>query len=229
MTSTIPGKEISEFYNSASPYNQVKDNDMLLLLEEGSFVPHLVKVIDVFSGRGGTAPTPQTVEFLGFNTVIQGNWGGVYGSQGYSLFGWDNNSDLISLPSYVSSLSVGGSRYQWTGNTNDVRGLPGNSLNTGTRKANTSYANPTINIDISVNDSSFHKLTLYSLDWDNQGRQFTLNLINLSTGATEATANLTDAKPGVYSSFRFKGYTRLQVIKTAGENCVISGIFFDAP
>ena len=38
--------------------------------------------------------------------VTRGSWRGKYGKDGYILFGYDNGSDVKSLPSYVASVSI---------------------------------------------------------------------------------------------------------------------------
>ena len=74
--------------------------------------------------------------FLGVDPITQGNWGGAYGGDGYVLVNWNNGSDVESLPAYVSDVSYSGmSRYMWNSNTADVRGLPAQPDNSGTRRA----------------------------------------------------------------------------------------------
>src|SRR5262249_53671375 len=64
---------------------------------------------------GSSAPTAL---FLGTDTTTQGNWKGVYGSDGYVLA-----QDASSLPSYAKLTQLGQLSWMYRRSTAEVRGL----------------------------------------------------------------------------------------------------------
>ena len=83
----------------------------------------------------GTTPTytapayKYDAEILGTDTTTQGNWGGVYGSEGYVLCAY-NGGDVRVLPDYVEDIQyTKASSTQWATDTTDVRALASNRLN----------------------------------------------------------------------------------------------------
>ena len=74
------------------------------------------------NGTGSAASTPATLTvnvsgnaatFGGTDTLTQGDWSGVYGSDGYDVVGASE-----SLPGYATLTTTGASEWTWTGNTN---------------------------------------------------------------------------------------------------------------
>ena len=59
------------------------------------------------------------------DTTTQGNWQGVYGTQGYDIA-----SGAVSLPAYATVTPAGATNYTWTTTTSDPRALqtPGSTI-----------------------------------------------------------------------------------------------------
>ncbi len=88
-------------------------------------------VIIRFSGMGGTnavlsglffdglsTPPPATATLVKRDATTEGNWIGVYGSQGYNIFGGG-----VNCPSYATVSATGASATTWAATTNDPRRL----------------------------------------------------------------------------------------------------------
>ena len=61
---------------------------------------------------------PSVTTFAYEDTVTQGTWIGIYGSQGYNVIG-----NAASLPAYATVTPSGQSSYTWASNTTDPRAL----------------------------------------------------------------------------------------------------------
>ena len=108
-----------------------------------------------------TAPEPIQQE-------PQGSWVGKVGSAGYLLADWDGTQDISNMPGVTSNL-VEGSRYEWAGNTSDVRALQGpDGLS---RDAATYFSPSQIKVKLSFTSAYSGNLHLYAVDWDKQDRR----------------------------------------------------------
>jgi hypothetical protein len=170
----------------------------------------------VFLGGAGAPPATPV------SKASQGNWVGVYGSDGYALGAWNGTSDLITLPGASLTLEAGG-RYRWASNTADVRALE--SPEAGTRVA-AAYSSPTqILVKLDFTAAYTGSLELYALDWDKQGRRETVTV----DGQTALLSS--DFSEGAWMSFPVSvaaGETvQIVVDRTAGINAVLSGIFLN--
>ena len=117
----------------------------------------------IFLGDAGTPPGSTGLE------LSKGGWVGGVGSAGYDLAGFDGtNGDVAYLPNATMTLQQG-SRYQWAGNTTDLRALsdPGQHL----RNAGTYYDPNEIKMQLSFKEAYAGTLHLYAVDWDNESRR----------------------------------------------------------
>ncbi len=111
-----------------------------------------------------SAPFPQaSASFITKNTATEGNWEGVYGSQGYDIVG-----GAVSIPSYALVNPAGQSAYTWTTTSSDPRALE--TPNSSNRVAAVWYSGTSFTIDVNFIDGQAHDLALYALDWDSEGR-----------------------------------------------------------
>jgi hypothetical protein len=162
------------------------------------------------------------LSFLGTNTTTEGNWKGVYGSQGYNII---NNA--VSYPSYATVSATGESNYTWASSTTATPALEdavGNS-----RIAAAWYATSTFSINVNFTDGQTHDIALYALDYDNRGRQEQIQITNATTGSALDTETISSFATGVYLQWALSGDVVIKVTTIAGPNCVISGLFFDPP
>ncbi len=169
----------------------------------------------ILLGGAGTPPAGPPVP----TQSPQGNWVNTYGAAGYTLAGWDNGSDVTSIPGVTETLAQG-SRYEWAANTTDARALA-NTAGT-VRNAATYYDPNQIVVQLTFSVAYQGNLHLYAVDWDALGRRETITVNGV-------TANLTsDFSQGAWVAFPINvaanGGVTITVTRTAGVNAVLSGI-----
>ena len=105
------------------------------------------------------APSTAAATFLGADTLTQGNWHGVYGADGYSVF-----SDVTSYPAYAQVTPTGKADYIWASQPDsDPRAL---QRGVAAGRIAACWYGSVINIDVNLTDGADHKVTLYLVDWD---------------------------------------------------------------
>jgi hypothetical protein len=154
----------------------------------------------------------------------QGTWVGKYGSAGYLLADWDGVQDLSDLPNATATL-VKGSRYEWAANTTDVRALQGPE---GTsRNASTYYDANEIKLQLNFSAAYSGNLRLYALDWNTTARRESI-VVNDGSGPRTVSLN-SEFHNGAWVSLPIDvaagGNVSIAVIREAGVNAVLSGIF----
>jgi hypothetical protein len=169
--------------------------------------------------------TGPSASFVKLDAVTQGNWKGVYGTDGFIIPNDSNN-----VPSYATVTVPGaaGPTYTWIASTTDVRALLKGASQTD-RIGSTYYtaANTTPFVfDINITDTKTHLLALYLLDYENAGRAETISILNASTSAVLATQPMTAFGNGVYAVFNVSGHVQVKFSYTSGLNAVLSGLFF---
>lgn len=168
------------------------------------------------------------------DTLTSGNWKRQYGSVGYLLFNYkSNNQHLQRLPTYVASFKIKkavnvhlnipekGDKVLFDNDTNDrhfgaiITQDPEPTLQTMT-------------IDLDVKDSQKHRLALYFLDWDSNGRRSAVEIFDLKTLKLVAPVQLIkDYQNGKYLVFDYSGSLRIRINHVRGKNAAVCGIFFD--
>ena len=167
------------------------------------------------------AVTTGTAAFVTLNTTTQGNWIGVYGSNGYNVI---NNS--VSYPTYVTVTPSGTNSTTWTSSTTDVRALQQATSPTN-RIAATWYTDTSELIDLVFNDGLQHQLSIYCLDWDSTIRTQTV-AIQDANGVLLNSQNVSNFHNGEYLVWQVSGHVQVIVTNTnSSDNAVISGLFFD--
>jgi hypothetical protein len=179
-----------------------------------TFGPNAV-LSGVFLGEGGA---PATVPV---SSAPQGSWVGKVGSAGYDLFDFGGSSDLTLLAHETASI-VQGTRYQWAGETADVRALQ-NPEKPTSRAAATLYDPNQIRVQLSFSEKYSGSLELYALDWDSTARREMISV----NGQTAVLSS--EFSQGAWVSFPINVQAGEQVTITvdrlAGNNAVLSGIF----
>ena len=76
---------------------------------------------------------PDPVKALDQDDATSGNWGGVYGKDGYVLMDYDNDgTNHENLPSYVQSVTCRRGKFtQWAHDVSDARVLASNAAQRG--------------------------------------------------------------------------------------------------
>jgi hypothetical protein len=163
--------------------------------------------------------TTGTATFVTLDTITQGNWKGVYGSNGYTVI-----NDTVAYPSYVTATPSGANSFTWAGSTTDVRALSKASSTTD-RIAATWFNSSSFLIDMVFNDGLQHQMAVYCLDWDSTTRAERIDILN-ANGVLLNTQNVSNFHNGQYLVWQLSGHVQIRVTDTAGGNGVISGLFF---
>jgi len=180
---------------------------------------------------------------IGIDSTTSGNWGGVYGKEGYVLCDYNGNgSDIKSLPSYVSSVNYyrvkGNGLPQnviWASNVNDKRALAPDASNGFPRKAACLYAMDgdqigyTFTFNVNLVSDHDYQISLYILDWDKKGRQIGVEMFDAKTLNLIAPVQIVKySTGGAYLTFTYNKSAKFRINLVCGDNAVLSGIFFDS-
>ena len=187
---------------------------------------HLLKWVqdsgcNILSMKAEKAPGASAT-FLKTDATTQGNWKGVYGADGYAIAG-----DADKPPAY-GALSRTGWNFTWNGSTDEVRALQ--KANGNDRVASQWSTNEkSYDLEFKPTDDALHKVALYGLDWDKNGRSETIQALDAATGAVLDTQDLNSYANGKYLVWNIAGHVIFRVTNTSGwTNPALGGIFFDS-
>jgi len=180
--------------------------------------------------------------FVGEDAKTSGNWGGVYGKDGYVLCHYEGNgADKSVLPAYVSSVNyhMHGSgkpnKVVWASGTDDARALAPDAGNGKPRMAaglftgNPSACQQSFTVTINVNGRHDYQVALYFADWDDKGRRQAVEMFDESTlNLIAPTKIVKDFRGGKYLVYAYDKSARFRIDHVRGDNAVLSGIFFDS-
>lgn len=201
----------------------------------------------------GTTPAyeeePETyaARFIKQDSTTSGNWGGVYGKEGYALCNYEGTStskvttDIRSLPPYVSSLTYymyGGEGQPnaglWAKHTSDTRALALDPTNSLPRNAAGLYtADPAPcrnNMTLTVEIKGIHdyQIALYFMDWDKTGRRQAVEMMDAATLNLVAPVKVVkDFSNGTYLVYAYNKSVKFRIDQIRGNDATLSGIFFD--
>jgi len=196
----------------------------------------------------GTTPTyhppveTYAAKFIKEDTTTSGNWGGVYGKDGYLLCHYAGKDN--TLPSYVSSVSFklnrgGPNGALWASGVNDPRALAPDRMNSFPRDATcvaTTKQEGTFNtmtFTIHSKGTREYQVALYFLDWDGKGeavRRAAVEMFDAATLDMIAPVKLvSDFQGGKYLVYTYNKPAIFRIDHVWGDNAVISGVFFDTP
>ena len=178
-----------------------------------SFSTNLVQTIN--------APGTGAASFLGSDVATQGNWKGVYGSDGYAIFGDSTSYRRTRRSRRAARPTTCGTRSRA-----ETRALQ-RGVAAG-RIAGCWYSGGVINIDVNLTDGNSHKVTLYLLDWDSTARSVRVDVLDATTQQVLATQNAAAINSGVYLKWDLRGHVIIRLTNTGSSNTVISGLFFDS-
>ncbi|HLG98152.1 MAG TPA: N,N-dimethylformamidase beta subunit family domain-containing protein [Bryobacteraceae bacterium] len=167
-----------------------------------------------------TLTTGGNAQYVTTDTVTEGNWKGVYGSNGYIIA-----SDSTNPPAYAAFTPTIATAYIWAASTNDARALLKSASPTD-RIASTFYGASMLSVDINLTDGLTHQVAFYALDWDNQQRIETFSILDANTRAVRDTRTISNFASGQYLVWNLTGHVIVSVTSSAGPNAVVGGIFF---
>jgi streptogramin lyase len=165
--------------------------------------------------------SPATAAFLAKDSTTQGNWKGVYGSQGYNVI----NSG-VSYPSYATVTPASKLTYTWAASTSVPQALQDAPPATS-RIAAAWYASTSLTVDVDLTDGQSHDIELYLLDYDSTSRSEQIVVSDASTHAVLSTQIVSSFHGGVYMNYTISGKVLITLTKTGANNAVLSGLFFD--
>ncbi len=160
-----------------------------------------------------------TAAFVKLDTMTQGSWKTVYGSDGYLIQG-----DSTTLPTYAQVSLIGPNAYTWVVTTTDIRALV--KSNATDRIAACWYADQSFIVDVTITDGTSHQIALYCLDWDFNNRNMKLEVLDGVSNAVLNALTLTNFSPGNYLVWNIGGHVKFRITNISSTNAVLSGIFF---
>jgi hypothetical protein len=169
---------------------------------------------------GAAAATTQaTAAFVASDTVSEGNWQGMYGSDGYSIANGPQ-----ALPPYATVTEPNAAGWTWATITSDVRAPQTGGI--AGRIASTWFNSSSFTMDVNLTDGKSHQVALYGMDWDGGTRSETIQIMDANSGAQLDTRSISRFVNGIYLVWNMSGHVRVNITCTSGSNAVMSGIFF---
>ncbi|HVQ41981.1 MAG TPA: Ig-like domain-containing protein, partial [Vicinamibacterales bacterium] len=203
------------------------DNLKVLLMQKVDVLPQWAGLaasggrLNAFKAAGALTPAAAgaSAVFAGVNSTTQGNWFNLYGADGYSIVG-----DVTSLPAYATLTSSGADSWVWSASTSETRALrratpPG-------RLAATWYQGTQFDLNVGLADGQPHTIALYCLDYDQVIRSQRLDVFDAATNALLDSRTIGSFSGGQYLVWTITGNVRIRVTRLAGNNAVVSGVFF---
>lgn len=181
--------------------------------------------------------------YISIDSTTSGNWGGVYGKDGYVLCNYNGSgNDKQALPYYVSSINhykVKGNglplNVVWDEKTNDRRALAPDATNGFPRAAAGLFAKDadqigyTFTSTIEINGTRDYNVSLYFLDWDKSGKNITVEMFDAATLNLIAPVTIVkNCFGGAYLTYAYNKSARFRINGIPGNSTVLSGIFFDS-
>ena len=165
-----------------------------------------------------------TAGFAKTDTTTEGSWVGAYGADGYFV----SQDASTKVPGFAQVTFSGQANWTWASSTTALPAVQ-KPENPNSRIAGTWFAWNSLIIDVNLTDGLNHQVALYALDWDSTQRGETINVRDASTGAVLDSRILSAGSfhNGAYLVWNVQGHVQFEVVRTAGANAVISGVFFD--
>jgi hypothetical protein len=173
-----------------------------------------------------------TATFVRADATTQGNWGAVYGQDGYDVF--QGNS---SLPAYANVLASNANGATWLPSTSAAQALeqaPWYDSAWDSSRIEACYYGPagvgsSFSLDVNLTDGQTHEVAIYLLDGDSGGRAETVQVSDTQTGSVLDTQSVSTFTGGQYLVWNLSGDATITLTCTAGYNAVASGLFFAPP
>jgi len=183
-------------------------------------------------------------QFINEDSNTSGNWGGVYGKDGFVLCDYNGNGiDKKSLPPYVASVNhfmIDGNGLPnsaiWTAGVADTRALAPDSSNQNPRTAAGFFTDKnvsgrsTMTFTINAIGTRNYQVALYFVDWENLGRRLAVEMFDANTLDLVAPVKVvTNFYGGKYLVYTYNKSAKFRIDHVRGDNAVLNGIFFDPP
>ncbi len=165
---------------------------------------------------------PGLVNFVKTDEYTAGNWNSFYGAEGFAAAG-----AFTQFPPYVQTLAQEPAVRIWAGQTLDGRALP--TPAGSNRVASAWFSATATEMDFNITDGRSHRLAVYLVDWDNQGRSERLELLDPVSGTVFATRAVSNFVSGVWIVWEVSGRFMIRAVPLGVTDAVISAVFFDPP
>ena len=173
--------------------------------------------------EGGAPPAGNgSAAFVKADTATQGSWQGAYGGDGYNVV----DAGPPSYPAYAAVTPAGNSEYTWASSTTDSRALQ-KPASPADHVAAAWCATTSFTVDVNITDGATHQVALYLLDWDFNGRGEQVDVLDAVTGKVLDTRAVNSFSGGEYLVWDVSGDVAFRLTRKAGNNAVLSGLFFD--
>ena len=178
-----------------------------------------------FASAEATATVPtSTAAFVKIDTTTEGSWKGVYGADGWNVFG-DPSTNNPTIPTYAQITPGSHLSGVWVGTSTAAKCLEASATNSTNRLAGVWYQTSwSMNVDI----TGTHQLALYLLDINNLGFAESITIKDAATGTVLDTRQASSFANGEYLVWNVSGNVTITLTSTstAGHWAVLSGIFF---
>lgn len=166
-------------------------------------------------------PKPAAASFLKRDPGTQGSWRGIYGAQGSAI-----PNDSTHLPRFAEVKVDSEFTSSWLPSTNDVRAVQKASAPDRIASAWGSWSKITLDLKFS-NPASFHRLSLYFVDWDSSARVENIEIVDALSKRALDVRQLSGFTDGAYLVWNLSGHVVVRITRAAGANAILSGIFLD--
>lgn len=210
--------------------NDVRSGHYIFAVSYGSKIPPFTQ-----------EPLIYPLAYAREDAETSGNWGGIYGRDGYVLFDYEGvKKDRCELPSYVVSVQPSSRRNggclhaQLSVSIEDQRAPAPGRRNEPIRNVGQLYTGDpvacqqTMTVDVKLIDSQKYRIALYFLDWDRLGRRQAVEVFDLKTLSRIAPVEIVkDFEQGKYLIYECAQSVRFRINQIRGKNAVLNAIFFD--
>jgi hypothetical protein len=178
---------------------------------------------------GGTPVAPATASFVRSDTATRGSWKASYGAEGFRL-AEDPSANNPTQPAYGTITPVGQANWTWTTSTADPRALTRAAAGSTDRLAACWYSSTSFDVNVNVNDSATHRLSIYAVDFDSYGpRSQKVEILDAASGALLDSRTLNGFQDGVYLTWDITRSVKIRVTNlNPSSNALLSGVFLDA-
>lgn len=157
------------------------------------------------------------------DTTTRGDWTGLYGGDGYRVFG-----DTAHDPAYATVSADTDHIFAWAPTT-DSR-APRRASKPSDRIAAELHSDTAVTFDINLTDGKAHRVAFYFLDWDHKGEVNTVEIRDAVFGDLLETRSFPAFADGHYAVYELRGPIRVRISNAAPQaanaQATISGIFF---
>ena len=183
-------------------------------------------------------PEKYAAQFVKQDKTTGGDWGGVYGKDGYILCNYNGEGrDEKVLPPYVKSVEYYRAfpksglpdPQMWAAETADKRALaPDKHNGSGRKAAGYSNSDQTMSVTIGIDGEREYQVALYFVDWNRNGCRQAVEMMDAGTLNQVAPVKIVDDfSGGAYLVYKYNKSAKFRINKVRGSLVTLSGVFFD--